>query len=122
MLWPPDRTRSFTFFCSNCCLTSGGRSSAAIRESRLPLKTANMSTPRMATASSSAVWEQALLIAEARPEFLSSTEFSATVVTAATRIASPTPTITATGKNVVQLEPPWVPGTANRVNLTAAIA
>jgi hypothetical protein len=61
-----------------------------------------MMTPSTATARSPAIWEKELLIAEASPEWRTSTEFKATVVTAGTRIASPTPSTTAAGKKVVQ--------------------
>jgi hypothetical protein len=66
------------------------------------LKTVNMSTPRTATASNPAVWEKALLIAEASPVRLSSTELRATVVTAEAWAESPTPSTTAAGKKLVQ--------------------
>jgi hypothetical protein len=62
----------------------------------------NMITPRTATASSPAVCEKALLIAEASPERLASTELRATMVTAGAWAASPTPRTTAAGKKLVQ--------------------
>jgi len=59
-----------------------------------------MSKPKTAIAKGPAAWEKALLIAEASPERLPSTEFSATVVTAGTRIESPILKTTAAGKLV----------------------
>ncbi len=65
-------------------------------------KVANMSTPSTAMAKRPAVWENALLIAEASPEWLAFTELRATVVTAGAWSASPTPRTKAAGKKVVQ--------------------
>ena len=51
----------------------------------------NMITPRTATASSPAVCEKALLIAEASPAWRPGTERISAVVSGATMIASPSP-------------------------------
>ena len=75
--------------------------------------------PRIAIAKTPARRETALLIPEATPTLPSAAEFITVVVSGATLMAIPNPSITTAGKNVVQYSAPIV-GSANRAKPAAA--